>query len=218
MKAAYETFPSGSVLIGFEPNDRFVYAFPGLPPTANRIWRSGSPGGQFLAPGFAVAPAGAVANEQPPNIANRGSRSGSPLPGLEPDPFFHAGRPRKARTHRAPDYVKWTDHRKADFFTFRAPAVPESGFAVDLVIWPPDRRRFDIDNRIKPALDMLTHAGVWEDDSAVSEVHAVRRPVIVKGGWTVIYARPAKKTPEAVSEIFWLPPEIWKRVIPKEEL
>ena len=184
MKAAAETFPSGSVLIDFEPNDRFVYAFPGLPPTANRIWRSG----------------------------------GTESPSAAPDWFFHAGRKARARTYLEPDYVRWTEQRKADFFMFRAPAVPETGFAVDLVVWAPNRRRFDIDNRIKPALDMLTHADVWEDDSAVSEVHAVRRPAIVKGGWTVIYVRPAKKTPETVSEIFWLPSEIWKRVIPKEEL
>ena len=44
---------------------------------------SGSPGGQFSAPGSAVAPAGTAANEQPPIIANPGSGSGSPGSGAE---------------------------------------------------------------------------------------------------------------------------------------
>lgn len=41
--------------------------------TARRGSQSGSTGGQFSAPGYAVAEAGAVANEQPLNIANPGS-------------------------------------------------------------------------------------------------------------------------------------------------
>lgn len=32
----------------------------------------------------------------------------------------------------------------------------------------PTRRRADVDNRVKPLFDALTHAGVWEDDELVA--------------------------------------------------
>ena len=187
MKANLTKLVSGAVVISrFDgKNDRLVYAFPGLPPTANKIWRSGSTSAQ--------------------------------LPGLGPDPFLHAGR-RKARTHRAPDYVKWINERLTDLFGIAPLDAPKYGFAVDLVVWPPNNRRFDIDNRIKPTLDMLTHAGVWEDDSAVTVITAARRPAIVKGGWTAVSVRPAAGIGGTVSEIFWLDPKLRNSVIPKEEL
>jgi crossover junction endodeoxyribonuclease RusA len=44
-----------------------------------------------------------------------------------------------------------------------------------------DRRIADIDNRVKAALDALTHAGVYDDDSQIDEL-LVCRGEIVKGG------------------------------------
>jgi crossover junction endodeoxyribonuclease RusA len=44
-----------------------------------------------------------------------------------------------------------------------------------------DRRVADIDNRVKAALDALTHAGVYDDDSQIDELF-VARGEIVKGG------------------------------------
>lgn len=41
---------------------------------------------------------------------------------------------------------------------------------------PPDRRRRDIDGVIKHALDAMTRAGVYEDDSLVSRLYVVRHP------------------------------------------
>jgi len=38
---------------------------------------------------------------------------------------------------------------------------------VSITLHPPDRRRRDIDNPVKPLLDALTMAGVWSDDSQV---------------------------------------------------
>jgi crossover junction endodeoxyribonuclease RusA len=37
--------------------------------------------------------------------------------------------------------------------------------AVEILLYPPDNRRRDIDNYTKGLFDALTHAGVWEDDS-----------------------------------------------------
>jgi len=52
--------------------------------------------------------------------------------------------------------------------------------AVDL--YPPDKRRRDVDNfGGKALLDALGNAGVYNDDSQIDELHIVRRE-IVKGG------------------------------------
>ena len=53
--------------------------------------------------------------------------------------------------------------------------------AIVISLYPPDRRRRDIDNSVKPLLDALTSAGVWLDDSQVCEL-TVKRMAIVRGG------------------------------------
>ncbi len=45
----------------------------------------------------------------------------------------------------------------------------------------PDKRRRDLDNTLKCTLDALQHAGVFCDDSQVTEIHIVRRHKIPGG-------------------------------------
>lgn len=52
---------------------------------------------------------------------------------------------------------------------------------LDIDACPPDRRRRDIDNLLKPALDALTDAGAWLDDSQVAALSIVRRPPVPGG-------------------------------------
>jgi len=45
---------------------------------------------------------------------------------------------------------------------------------VDIGLEAPTRRRYDIDNRIKPILDLLTKARVIDDDSLVDRIECHR--------------------------------------------
>lgn len=75
---------------------------------------------------------------------------------------------------------------------------PLGKFAVAFSWTPPNNRKYDVDNRIKPTLDALTRAGVWEDDSQVLRVEATKRP-------------PDKKRPRA-SVAIWEVEEVNARV------
>ena len=55
--------------------------------------------------------------------------------------------------------------------------------SVIITVQAPDKRRYDIDNRLKPVLDALTAARVWNDDSQVDQL-------------TIIRLKPDKSLPE----------------------
>lgn len=63
----------------------------------------------------------------------------------------------------------------------RLPSPSTESAAVEILLFPPDARRRDIDNYNKALFDALTHAGVWEDDSQVKRMLVEWGP-IVKGG------------------------------------
>lgn len=67
--------------------------------------------------------------------------------------------------------------------TQRRPILPlQSRLGVTLTVWAPDRRRRDLDNIPKGVLDLLTHAGVYVDDSQIDRLLIVRGPVQKGGG------------------------------------
>ena len=47
-------------------------------------------------------------------------------------------------------------------------------YAVAIELIYDSRRRYDVDNRVKPILDALTVAGVWKDDSQVDMIAVYR--------------------------------------------
>lgn len=62
-----------------------------------------------------------------------------------------------------------------------AKAKIDGRIAIFIALYPPNNRKFDLDNRIKALQDALEHAGVYLDDEQIDTIICVRRNVI-KGG------------------------------------
>lgn len=60
--------------------------------------------------------------------------------------------------------------------------------AIEIEVFPPDRRRRDIDNVQKALLDGLEHGGAYDDDSQIMKLTIEKRSV-VKGGRTHVRIR-----------------------------
>ena len=52
---------------------------------------------------------------------------------------------------------------------------------MEVYLYPPDNRKRDVDNVLKPLLDALEHANVYENDSQIDKLCVTRMPV-TKGG------------------------------------
>lgn len=60
----------------------------------------------------------------------------------------------------------------------KAPAIAiGTRLSVILNLYPPDKRHWDIDNRVKAVLDGLQHAGVIPDDEQVDRLTINRCPI-----------------------------------------
>ena len=64
---------------------------------------------------------------------------------------------------------------------YNVPKLGEAKLRISMVLFPRDKRKIDIDNRIKCVLDALQDAGVFDDDFQVDELSIVRGKPI-KGG------------------------------------
>jgi len=52
---------------------------------------------------------------------------------------------------------------------------------VEIEVYPPDRRRRDIDNLQKGLLDALQHGGLYEDDSQIVKLNVEKRGCVAGG-------------------------------------
>lgn len=64
----------------------------------------------------------------------------------------------------------------------------EGDMAVCIDYYPPDRRKRDIDNIIKPILDAMQHCGLFHDDYQVQQITATRQDTVV-GGLVAVHIR-----------------------------
>ena len=66
------------------------------------------------------------------------------------------------------------------------PKYGESKLKITMILQPKDKRKIDIDNRIKCVLDSLQEAGVFDDDEQIDVLH-IERGEIKKGGGVLVY-------------------------------
>ena len=64
----------------------------------------------------------------------------------------------------------------------------EGPLSVTLILYPPDRRRRDVDNYAKGILDLLTHAEVYGDDSQIDRL-LIERGDVRPGGHVSVLVR-----------------------------
>jgi crossover junction endodeoxyribonuclease RusA len=90
--------------------------------------------------------------------------------------------PAHGRLIASPKYRQWCDDAATSILAQRRGfAVIPPPYVLRIDVRPPDRRRRDIDNLVKPVADALVRAGIIEDDSLV-DVLSVWRDAPVKGG------------------------------------
>ena len=53
---------------------------------------------------------------------------------------------------------------------------------VEVVIFPPDQRKRDMDNYNKALLDALSHSGIWADDQLIDQLFVYRGAVRQQNG------------------------------------
>lgn len=62
---------------------------------------------------------------------------------------------------------------------------------IEIEVYPPDRRRRDIDNVQKALLDALQHGGLYEDDSQIVKLD-IEKLGCVRGGRTLVRLQEAR--------------------------
>ena len=59
---------------------------------------------------------------------------------------------------------------------------------LEILLHAPDRRRRDIDNVLKPLIDALQAAGVFDDDGQFDKIEIARGSIKSGGGCTIVIA------------------------------
>ena len=92
----------------------------------------------------------------------------------------------KGVTYRSPKYMAWRQ-RAADATQGLWRGDPYLGrVSVEVRLYGPSRRRWDIDNRAKVVLDLIQHLEIVADDEQVDRLVLLRGPVTPGGGCHVI--------------------------------
>jgi len=70
----------------------------------------------------------------------------------------------------------------------KIPSFGDARLQAIITIFPKDRRKQDLDNRLKSLLDSLGSAGVFDDDSQFDKIEISRGVIKIKGGCTIVIA------------------------------
>jgi len=82
------------------------------------------------------------------------------------------------RIHRSPKYVAWSQAAAVALCEASPPKTIEGSVSVELRLYAPSRRSYDIDNRAKAVLDLLEAQAVIADDSQVDRLVLRRGPIM----------------------------------------
>lgn len=78
--------------------------------------------------------------------------------------------------------------------------VFEGKLEIAIVLFAPNRRKFDVDNRVKAVFDVLQKAGIVLDDNQFRKLIIEDSEKIVPDGFTEVYIQPYKFNQERNSE------------------
>lgn len=81
----------------------------------------------------------------------------------------------RGRRFRSKECIGYQDYVSGIISQQRAREWPYSGrCALTLIFTASDKRRWDIDNRVKSVQDCLARAGIIKDDTQIDELHVIR--------------------------------------------
>jgi len=78
---------------------------------------------------------------------------------------------------------------------YRVPKLGNARLEMQVTLYPKDRRKQDIDNRIKALWDALADAGVFDNDEQIDILMVQRGPIKKDGGCMVIIDKIEETTP-----------------------
>ena len=81
------------------------------------------------------------------------------------------------------------------------PKFGDKKLKLTLILRPRDKRKIDIDNRIKAVLDALEHAGVFDNDFQVDHIEMIRGTQISGGLLHVVIEEITPHQPEGESSV-----------------
>ncbi|MBP7748461.1 MAG: RusA family crossover junction endodeoxyribonuclease [Phycisphaerae bacterium] len=93
--------------------------------------------------------------------------------------------------------------RVARILAARRLSPAQGRLAVTVEVYPPDRRRRDIDNLLKAVLDACQHGGAFPDDSRIVWL-LIHRTQVVRGGRVIVTIRDlANRPPPPTDADIW---------------
>lgn len=94
-----------------------------------------------------------------------------PYPPVSGNHFWKHAKGKHYLTDKAKDYYRLVE---AEVAKQRAGLGIDGRLGVKAVLYPPDRRKRDMDNAWKVISDACTRAGVWVDDCAIDQLTLIR--------------------------------------------